>query len=76
MKPTDAMLVWLDAIPLEELTSKRSAHLVKQYRQGEITLSHALPELWKLCGRELSEWVQFNFELEHVDKILTTDENL
>ena len=47
MKPADALLAWLDDVPLNELTSKTAASVVKMYREKEIVLSHAMTELWE-----------------------------
>ena len=73
MKPADAMLVWLDAVPLEELDSEDAVRIVKGYREGKFELSRALPQLWELCYTELTEWVHFNFELRHIDLILNEE---
>lgn len=76
MKPADALLAWLDDVPLNELTSKTAASVVKMYREKEIVLSHAMTELWEKCSKELEEWVNFNESLENIDAILSQDESI
>lgn len=76
MKPADALLVWLDDIPLNEFTSKTAASIVKMYREKEMVLSHAMTELWDECAGELEEWVDFNESLENIEAILSEDESI
>ena len=76
MKPSDAILVWLDNVPLNELASEAAIPVVKMYRDGQIALAQAMTELWKHCADEITEWVYFNFDLEHIDAILSNDESI
>jgi hypothetical protein len=76
MKPADAILVWLDVVPLNELASEAAVSTVKKYRDGQIVLSHAMTELWEHCAEEITEWAYFNFDLEHIDTILSNEESI
>jgi hypothetical protein len=66
IKLQDAMLVWMDDIPLEEITSEKAIDIIKEYKSGDICAGHAIIKLSEQCMEEIEEWASFNSKLQEV----------
>jgi len=75
MKLADAVLVWLDVVPLNMITSEAAVSVIKMYRKKQIDVSHAIKQLWEHCEDQITAWVYFNFQVQYVETVLPDDEN-
>ena len=55
--------IWLEEIPVDELTSSTTKMIVNDYRREMIDFEHAVASLKEYCTKELSDWVVENYAI-------------
>ena len=55
--------IWLEEIPVDELTTNTTKMIVNDYRRNLIDFEHAVASLKEYCTKELSDWVVENYQI-------------
>jgi uncharacterized protein YbgA (DUF1722 family) len=57
---SEAIVDWLEEIPIDELSDENAQEIVKQYRIGSLPINEAIVLLEEDCYQSMSDWVDMN----------------